>query len=85
MSRPADATTGTGRDGAWVVPDWCAVAEHYDGVHLTIACYLEAATSDPRRRRPRERIAGCDPDSTWWLNDSVVTPGGVERLRIEGQ
>ena len=85
-SRRHDWYRTTGRDGAWVVPDWCAVAEHYEGVHLTIACYLEAATTAiPVDGDRASVIAGCDPDSTWWLNDSAVTPGGVERLRIEGQ
>ncbi|WP_077685016.1 hypothetical protein [Tessaracoccus aquimaris] len=84
-SRRHDWYRATGRDGAWVVPDWCAVAERYDGVHLTIACYLEAATTAiPVDGDRASVIAGCDPDSTWWLNDSVVTPEGIERLRIEG-
>jgi len=35
----------TGRDGSWVIPDWSQVAHDYDGVHLSIAGYLTAATT----------------------------------------
>ncbi|MBO0599345.1 hypothetical protein I2485_11900, partial [Nesterenkonia sp. E16_7] len=33
----------TGRAGRWVMPDWSAVAQEYDAVHLSVAGYLTAA------------------------------------------
>lgn len=76
-SRRHDWYRTTGRDGDWVVPDWCAVSEAYDGVHLTIAGYLNAATTAiPVDERFASVMAGCDPDTTWWLNDAVVAPDG---------
>ena len=36
----------TGRAGRWVIPDWLRVGEVYDGVHLTAAGYLSAATTE---------------------------------------
>ncbi|HEV7869755.1 MAG TPA: hypothetical protein VGO95_00700 [Modestobacter sp.] len=43
-SRRHDWYRTTGRDGAWVIPDWFAVAADHDGVHLTVAGYLSTAS-----------------------------------------
>lgn len=42
-SKRHDWHATTGRDGRWVMPDWAAVAEQYDAVHLQVGAYLEAA------------------------------------------
>ena len=62
----------TGRDGAWVIPDWLAVARNYDGVHLSIGAYLalagECMSVDAKFAT---LIAGWDPDKTYWFIDDV--------------
>ncbi|GAA1842919.1 hypothetical protein ACFQZV_11550 [Microbacterium koreense] len=69
----------TGRDGEWVQPDWAAVAQEFDGVHLTVAGYLTAATrlidvGDDRA----SVLAGWAPDSTYWFAPAAVA-GESER------
>lgn len=43
-ARRTDWYLATGRDGAWRIPDWTAVATDYDAVHLRVAGYLASAT-----------------------------------------
>jgi len=72
-SRRHDWYRTTGRDGAWVIPDWTAVAEQYDGVHLTVAAYLQAAgRSLPVDEERASVVAGWDPDQTWWFRADVL-------------
>lgn len=62
----------TGRAGEWVIPDWTAVAEHYDGVHLQIGAYLTAAgTAIPVDDERGSVIAGWNPDETYWLTSAI--------------
>ncbi|SHI34060.1 hypothetical protein SAMN02745244_00143 [Tessaracoccus bendigoensis DSM 12906] len=69
----------TRRDGDWVIPDWSAVAGSWSGIHLTVAAYVEAATTAiPVTGRLSSVIAGCDPDTTWWF-PGVVTRTGEQR------
>lgn len=75
----------TGRDGDWIVPDWPAVAKHWDGVRLTIAAYLEGAT------RPLDVgggqatfIAGWSPDATFWFVPAPAS-GPATRWRHTSQ
>lgn len=73
----------TGRVGDWLVPDWGAVAEQVDGVHVPVATWLSLAG------RPVEVpgtgaatvLAGWHPDATWWLTDvlQVGEPTGWVR------
>lgn len=65
----------TGRSGRWVIPDWSLVAEHHDGVHLSIAGYLAAATTAIEIDDAASVIAGWGPDTTWWLGDTVRPVG----------
>lgn len=64
----------TGRVGRWVIPDWAAVAEEADGVHLTVAAYLRGAgTVIPvDGEEIATVIAGWNPDETYWLNSDAV-------------
>lgn len=73
---PLDATTSrrllwgsaTGRDGAWTMPDWTAVVEEYDGVHLSLGAYLDlAGRALDVDDRSATLIAGWHPDATFWL------------------
>jgi hypothetical protein len=77
-SRRHDWWRVTGWDGAWLIPDWPAVAEHHDAVHLTVEGYLSTAG----RALPvdlgspaRTLLAGWDPDATWWLTDVLAGLG----------
>ncbi|MGO2029487.1 MAG: hypothetical protein ACTH2A_00910 [Glutamicibacter ardleyensis] len=62
----------TGRDRAWVMPDWFAVSKDYDGVHLSIAGYLalagECLVVDENFASV---IAGWDPGKTYWFTDEL--------------
>ncbi len=42
-TRQDDWFASTGRRGPWVISDWQAVADHWDGVHLQVRGYLDAA------------------------------------------
>lgn len=74
----------TGRDGAWVIPDWAAVAERFDGVHLQIGAYLSVAGAvidlDDERA---SMIAGWDADETYWLSDRVRYVGDPVRWELD--
>jgi len=64
----------TGRQGAWVQPDWAAVAREAAGVHLSVAGYLTAAgrvidVGD----LGASTIAGWAPDETFWFAEVVPT------------
>ena len=62
----------TGRDGAWVIPDWASVADEYDAVHLQVQAYLSAAgTVIPVDERTATVIAGWGPDQTFWFTPHV--------------
>lgn len=66
----------TGRDGVWVEPDWRAVAEDYDAVHLTAWAYLTGATREIVVDAERSSIiAGWGPDVTYWLTGTVRETG----------
>ncbi|WP_105553452.1 hypothetical protein [Arthrobacter sp. MYb224] len=62
----------TGRDGSWVMPDWSLVAQHYDGVHLSVAGYLGLAGECLEvDENFASAIAGWDPDKTYWFTDEI--------------
>ena len=72
-SRRHDWYRATGRIGDWVIPDWTAVGEHFDGVHLTAAAYLQAAGQPvPVDVDTASLIAGWSPDETWWFRPEIV-------------
>ncbi|WP_022917707.1 hypothetical protein [Ruania albidiflava] len=74
-SRRHDWYRVTGRDGRWVVPDWAAVAETYDAVHLTTAAYLAGATRALAvDAETATMIAGWGPDATQWLTPVQIGP-----------
>ncbi|GAB3566410.1 hypothetical protein GCM10027344_27720 [Spelaeicoccus albus] len=70
-SRRHDWFRVTARDGRWVIPDWRAVAEDWDAVHLTIAAYLHTAGRTVGVDGDTATVmAGWAPDATYWLTDS---------------
>ncbi len=60
----------TGRAGCWLIPDYAAVAEDWDGIHVSVAGYLTTAgIAIPADGSASTMLACWDPDATWWLND----------------
>jgi hypothetical protein len=74
-----DWQKATGRTGPWTLPDWRAIAEDWDGVHLTVSGYLSAASHVLELGDgTATMIAGFNPDATFWLRDVVrVNPTPV--------
>ncbi len=71
----------TGRAGSWHIPDWRAVADDWDAVHLSVAGYLTTATRAlPLAAEDAATVlAGWNPDQTWWLTDVLATTSGPQR------
>lgn len=68
----------TGRVGTWIMPDWHAIAQEFDGVHLSVATYLAAAgTAIPIDAGTASVIAGWNPDDTWWFIEPMSVDQGV--------
>ncbi len=69
-TRRNDWQLATGRQGAWVLPDWSGVAAEYDVVHLTVAGWLrtsgDAVTVDDDSASV---VAGWTPDSAYYLTE----------------
>ncbi|WP_135848797.1 hypothetical protein [Serinibacter arcticus] len=81
-SRRHDWYRHTGRDGAWAIPDWLAVREEYDAVHVTVAGYLATAgLAVEVGDGVASVLAGWSPDSAAWLTDILVESGPRERWR----
>ena len=76
----------TGVDGAWYLPDWSAVAQEHDAVHLTVRGYLTTAgVAFPVHGAPvaggRTVLAGWTPGETVWLTDILEPAGPARRWR----
>ncbi len=69
MSRLGDWRRWTGREGPFYLPDWSVVAEHFDGVHVTIGGYLTTRSVPVPVADGSSVLAGWDPDATFWLHD----------------
>ena len=66
----------TGRDGSWAMPDWPAVAEDWDAVHLSVTGYLTSAgRALPMDSDTATVLAGWPPDATFWLADVLRVAG----------
>jgi hypothetical protein len=68
----------TGSSGPWLVPDWKAVAEHFDGVHVSIGGHLSTAYTAWPIGDHFTILSGWHPDSTFWIGRSPQVIG--ERL-----
>ncbi|WP_299050565.1 hypothetical protein [uncultured Nocardioides sp.] len=76
----------SGRDCPWFLPEWLAVAEAYDAVHLTVTGYLVSATKAwdvavPGTEDAATLLGGWNPDETLWLTDVLEVTGELERWR----
>lgn len=79
LSRRHDWYRWTGWAGRWLIPDWQRVAAEWDGIHVSVAGYLEAAYRALRVEGGRTCLAGWDPDATVWLADVLRSPREVAR------
>jgi hypothetical protein len=61
--------------GAWLIPDFAAVAEDYDAVPLSVAGYLATAGRAWPVGDACTLLAGWNPDQTYWLTDILVLGG----------
>ncbi|MEL7977516.1 hypothetical protein AAG589_16755 [Isoptericola sp. F-RaC21] len=83
-SRRHDWYRTTGRDGAWVLPDWAAVAREVDAVHLTVRGYLTTAGLPvPVSDGVASVLAGWDPDATCWFAGATADPGAARDWRYD--
>lgn len=59
-----------GLDGRWLVPDWSAVSETWDVVHLGIGAWVRTAgaVASVDGGTAWTMCAGWDPDAAFWLN-----------------
>lgn len=62
----------TGSRGPWVIPDWAALGEHYDAIHLTVLGYLATAGRALPVGDHFTMLSGWEPSETWWLNDVLT-------------
>ncbi|QZS56051.1 hypothetical protein [Rhodococcus opacus] len=73
-SKRSDWFHTTGEYHDWFIPDWTAVADDYDAVHLTLHGYLTTpGLAIPLADNNGATVlAGWNPDATWWLNNDVA-------------
>lgn len=59
-----------------LIPNWAEVAKDWDGVHVSVAGYLNAAYTPISLRPGRYALlAGWHPDGTVWLTDKAQSGG----------
>lgn len=81
-SRRHDWFRVTDRDGAWVLPDWQAIAAEWDAVHLPVWAYLAlAGRVIPIDDERASLIAGWSPDTTFWLTEPPRPDGPAQQWR----
>lgn len=79
-SRRHDWWRTTGRTGTWLIPDYLALAAHFDAIHLTVAGYLTTAGRPVDIGSDAASVlAGWDPDQTYWLTDPPTPTGTPQR------
>ncbi|MGN6330649.1 MAG: hypothetical protein ACTHOD_03235 [Motilibacteraceae bacterium] len=84
-SRRHDWWRTTGVDGRWFVPDWPAVSQDYDAVHVSVRGYLTTAGLPLPVGEGWTLLAGWEPDASWWLTDHLRAVGDAERWVLEDQ
>lgn len=83
-SRRHDWWRTTGVEGRWLIPDWTAVAQDVDAVHVSVRGYLRTAGLPLRAGDGWTLLAGWEPDATWWLTDCLRVVGEAEhRVRTD--
>jgi hypothetical protein len=72
----------TGLRGPRAIPNWAAVADDYDAVHLTVAGYLGTAGRVLEVTGASTVLGGWSPDQTCWLSRSPQQVGPPRRWRV---
>src|ERR1035437_3787869 len=75
--RRHDWWRATSWDGHWLIPDFAAVAEDYDAVHVSMAGYLATAGRALPIDDACTVLAGWDPGQTYWLTDMLPLAGSA--------
>jgi hypothetical protein len=78
-SRRAVWKQSTGRNEHWFLPDFAAVSNDFDGIHLSVAGYLSAAGEVIDLQDGATMIAGWGPDETYWLTDDFTVEPKPEK------
>ena len=69
MSRLSDWRRWTGHEGPFYLPDWSVIAEHFDGIHVTVGGFLTSRSVPVPVADGYSVLAGWDPDASLWLRD----------------
>lgn len=81
--RRGDWWRTTGRAGRWWIPDWVAVADEFDAVHVTVTGYLATAGWAVPTASGATVFAGWGPDHSCWLRpDRLRYTGVVEQWML---
>ena len=58
--------------GPWCLPDWSAVMERYDGVHVSVGSYVASCGLALPVGDAYTMLSAWVPDATFWLRDVAV-------------
>ncbi len=58
--------------GPWCLPDWEAVMERYDGVHVSVGGYIASCGLALGVGDAYTMLSAWTPDATFWLRDVAV-------------
>lgn len=78
LSRRHDWRRTTEHEGSWLIPDWAAVANDFDAIHLSVAGYLTTAGRAIPVGSSHSVLAGWSPDETYWLTDVLEAGATVD-------
>jgi hypothetical protein len=81
-SRHEEWSRHFGWSGSWFLPDWGALAQRWDGVHLSVQGYLRCHERIAAVRDGRTVLAGWDPDATYWLRDATALTGSAAEFWV---
>ncbi len=73
----------TGIEEAWVVPDWLAARQDWDGVHISLGGYLAAAYQAIDTGDGFAFLAGWNPDETLWLNAEATPAARIGEVDVQ--
>lgn len=69
-SRSATWFDNTGIEARWFLPDYAALSETVDVIHLNTIAYLRIAGVPLKAQGGLTMLAGWNPDASYWLTDS---------------
>jgi len=82
-SRRHDWFRAAGAMGSLLMPDWRAVADDFDGVHLTTWGYLTCAGRALAIEDAWAVMAGLCPEETYWLADDLFVAAEPARWELD--